>query len=211
MQFCYILVYVEGETEETFVIELLNQYLASNGIFIQPVKFNGNIKYNQFIKDIKRFLRNSKFRIVTMMMDIYGIHSTFQRKIDGSQSNVNVFVSQLTESLVQDINNTRFLPYFQIHEFESVIFSDTSEISNYLTDTYRTDTTKVVNEYRKPEDINFDLPPSKFLEDVEPLYSKVTDGILILKEINLSLIRSKCSNFNQWVSELEARCLNQSK
>ena len=63
-------------------------------------------------------------------------------------------------------------------------------------------------EYRNPEEINLDLPPGKFLKNVEPLYSKVTDGILILREIEIPMIRGKCGNFDHWVNELEERCKN---
>jgi hypothetical protein len=35
------------------------------------------------------------------------------------------------------------------------------------------------------------------------MYSKVDDGILLLKEIGLDTLRNECPHFNEWLNKLE--------
>lgn len=82
---------VEGQTEETFVKELLYPYLFEYGITINPViistkrikeggKFKGglsNSNYDHFINDLKRLINSTPHGIVTTFIDYYRLPSKF--------------------------------------------------------------------------------------------------------------------------------------
>ncbi|MCU0546274.1 MAG: DUF4276 family protein [Oscillatoriaceae cyanobacterium Prado104] len=59
--------------------------------------------------------------------------------------------------------------------------------------------------YESPELINQGktTAPSKRIIQAIPRYSKISDGLTIVKSIGLDNIRSKCPHFNQWINTLE--------
>ena len=71
------MIYVEGDTEETFVKEILFLYLEEREIYAEVSSIGRTIKYDLFVKDLKRLLGSSNYKVVTMMLDLYGIHPSF--------------------------------------------------------------------------------------------------------------------------------------
>ena len=122
---------------------------------------------------------------------------------------LNHRIDLITDQLVRDINTSRFIPYFQIHEFESLLFSEPEKLINLLKSLYKTNTRKLEQELRNPEEINFDLPPSKLIESVEPLYAKLRDGTLLMKKLNIQTIIDRCPYFKQWIDSIVSTCSNQ--
>lgn len=100
----------------------------------------------------------------------------------------------------------RFIPYIQLHEFESLLFSDISVISKNFSkkeaDMDALETT--VGEFQNPEDINTrpDLAPSKRLISAIPSYEKVVYGACLANDIGLERILERCPLFSVWYSRL---------
>jgi len=90
-----------------------------------------------------------------------------------------------------------------LHEFETLLFSE----QNSFTKVFKT-TTELENIFRifaNPEEINNKptTAPSKRILKIYPKYQKVTDGIIIAKQIGIKKMRQKCRHFDNWISFME--------
>ncbi|MFV0345717.1 MAG: DUF4276 family protein [Bacteroidales bacterium] len=98
--------------------------------------------------------------------------------------------------------------YIQLHEFESLLFSDISVIENNFeySELDRSQLHKINKLFANPEDINDgkDTAPSKRLDGIIADYNKIVYGSLLAQEIGLEKIRKKCPRFNAWIKELLA-------
>ena len=99
----------------------------------------------------------------------------------------------------------RFIPFIAVHEFETLLFSDTHVLSEGLGVEQAT-IDAAVSLFATPEHINNSrkTAPSKRLKVWFPQYGKTTTGIAIAKTIPVDTMRAKCPLFNQWLSEIEA-------
>ena len=99
----------------------------------------------------------------------------------------------------------RFIPFIAVHEFETLLFSDTKALADVL-GVAQTTIDADISRFSTPEHINNSplTAPSKRLERWYPQYGKTTTGIAIAKTIPVDTMRAKCPLFNQWLSEIEA-------
>lgn len=204
MNFIYIL--VEGVTEEKFVKEVLNPYFESKDICAHPIPLRGVSKYSIVKKELQILLKNQSMRIVTTMIDLYGSPSDMPKKSQLSQGmNHEQKANLLEEALKEEISNDKFIPYYQLHEFEALLFSDVTQFSFVLKNTGVFDN---ILRTKTPEEIN-DSPhtaPSKRIMKEIPNYSKTTHGIIIAKRIGLSIMMEKCPHFRNWIETIEREC-----
>jgi len=213
----------EGQTEETFVNNILVDHLIKFGIFDVRAhsittgysngrpKRGGLLSYSHLQKDINNWLRSDPSAIVTTMIDLYGIPEDFPGK--SIWSNINnplKKVQQAELEFSQDIDNSRFFPYIQLHEFEGILFSEVEKIHESMIDTNdkitNLNSLKTIRSlFRTPEEINdnYNTAPSKRILRIYPSYQKPTDGIIIAKRIGIDKIRQECPHFNSWLSRLE--------
>ncbi len=203
----YIYVLTEGETEEKFVKEILNPYFGDRNIFAQPIPLRGVSKYSIIKKELNTLLRYPNAKLVTTMIDLYGSPSDMPKKSELTQEmNYTQKVEILEEALLEDIdNNSKFIPYYQLHEFEALLFSDVNEFS--LLKRNIIDFENIVRT-KEPEEIN-DSPhtaPSKRIINIIPNYSKTVHGIILAKKIGLMKMREKCPHFNSWIEVIETKC-----
>lgn len=216
---------VEGETEESFVNDILRPYFYSEGLFntIQCFKtkrsHGGLSKYSYVKQDIIQTIYESDV-IVTTMLDFYRLPSNFP---GFTQLGIVVPHAQQVEILEakmkEDIENTQqmsfsnFIPYIQLHEFETLIFSSITGI-DALFEKNEIDyqgLQTVIQQYPNPEDINNspDTAPSVRLKKLIPGYNKVVHGIGIIQEIGIENILCKCPRFNEWIIRLKQALNNE--
>ena len=84
-----VLILVEGQTEETFVRDLLNPSLAPHDLYLIPTlvktkrvksgpDFKGGVtQYSHVRKDLVRLLQDTNATAGTTMLDFYGLPSGF--------------------------------------------------------------------------------------------------------------------------------------
>ncbi len=214
---------VEGETEESFVKELIVPHLANLNIFTTTSRvttsrkikkgrvYKGGLSsFKKVDREVNLFLKRDNDIYVTTMFDLYALPNDFpsyQTAINKPDGNAKV--TDLEDGLANHFNSNRFIPYIQQHEFEALLFSDPDEMENILSILYQIDSNSLVdirNLFPTPEDIN-DGPltaPSKRILDICPSYEKVTDGIYIAEDIGLNKIRQECPHFNDWMQRLES-------
>ena len=219
MNNCIVNVVVEGQTEQKFINEILAPYLALKGIFMTPIiaskkgQKGGDIKFQRVKKDIGNFLAQRNVDVVSTFVDYYGIkewpgkdsilpHSEPEQIAAAMNTAAKDEVCQAYDHLTP---TQRFIPFIAVHEFETLLFSDTKALADGLgIDKETIDAT--VNEFPSLEHINNskETAPSKRLEKWHPQYGKTTTGIAIAKKIQIDTMRAKCPLFNQWLSAIEA-------
>lgn len=206
----------EGHAEEQFVKQLLYPHLQSLGVYanVRRLRTSKGYRggYTNFGKaefDIRQWIKEDPTAWHTTIIDLYGLDSDFPAYEVTRHLLPYSRVARLEQAFGERINHTRFIPYLQLHEFEALLFADSAQTEEWLqleNPRLQTGTlTTIRNAYQTPEEIN-DSPetaPSKRILAQCPGYDKVADGILILKEITLSVIRRECPHFNVWLTQLE--------
>jgi hypothetical protein len=212
-----VLISVEGQTEETFIRDVLSDYFVRLGIYListlvttKIVKsgpdFKGGLtSYAKAKRDILRLLQDSDAIAITTMYDLYGLPTDFPgyntRPVSPYEK-----VKHLETTLSQEINHPRFRPYIQLHEFETFLFVDpqTTALELRLASVQAARLTQIKTGFANPEEIN-DNPltaPSKRILGIYPAYDKTFDGPLVTSSVGLDQIRASCPHFNEWITWL---------
>lgn len=206
----------EGQTEETFVRELLGPHLARMDIFITPIVLStsrghkgGVTSYGKVRGQIVRLCKQDAESFVTTMIDLYALPSDFPGKSDSAYPSRGGGAKKsefLEKRLENDIGQRNFIPYIAAHEFEACLFVDPSQFAEWTMSTEVVKGLKAVaDDYGNPEDINEGpaTAPSKRILALMPAYEKTFHGPLIAAGVGLESIRAACSHFDAWLSRLE--------
>ena len=213
-----VYVICEGQTEETFVRELLYFHFLSKGVDLRPTLIGkpghkgGNVSFDRLLIDIKMLLAD-KEAYCTCFLDYYGLPSKFPGKIIDKNSNFkqkfDLILNKLQEEVGKKLNNSekRFFPYIQMYEFEALLFSDPTNFALGIDrDDLANDFKKICDNFDNPEMIN-DSPetaPAKRIINLVGNYDKPVMGTLAAIEIGLETIRNKCPLFNDWLNKIES-------
>jgi hypothetical protein len=209
----------EGFSEERFVTDVLRPHLLNFNVYAEVRKVltnsklkkrGGIVSYNKFKKDITQWFKECPDVYHTTFIDLYGLKTDFPGYSSTKHLPPYERVGKMEEALFQDLNFHRFIPYIQLHEYETLMYADTKTMEEWLS-LYNELPVDCFTKIREsapdsnPELIN-DSPetaPSKRILNLCDSYNKVIDGILILKEIGLKKLRQECMHFNDWLSQLE--------
>lgn len=223
-----LLIHVEGQTEETFVNEILGPHLYKQGYMKVGARLVGNARqrarrggiraWRAVRNDIIRHLREDPGCLTTTMVDYYGLPQTGTRAWPGREaagtlpfgrkaSTVeNALSGDIFRELGEGFNPGRFIPYVMMHEFEGLLFSDCERFNQGIGRPDLSDAFQAVrDQFPSPEEIN-DSPvtaPSKRVEQLVQGYEKPLLGTLAILEIGLDAIRRECPHFRDWLSRLE--------
>lgn len=225
-----LLIHVEGQTEETFVNELLAPHLHNFGYTTIGARLIGNARHRghrggirpwpAVRQDILNHLRQDPGSRSTTMVDFYALPKTGDgawpgRAEAGVCGDVASKASAVTSALLADIRNyledhfrpaERFLPFVMMHEFEGLLFSDPAGFARAIEGPDLSDALQRIRcEFETPEDINDSVitAPSKRILALYPGYQKPLMGTLAALEIGLDAIRRQCPIFNAWLQRLE--------
>lgn len=214
-----VLISVEGQTEETFVREILINHLQHNNVYPIPVvvatkiikqgnKFKGGItSYSHARNDIRKLLTDTNAVAVTTMYDLYRLPSDFPGFATRPQGDCFIKASYLENEFQHAIADMRFRPYLQVHEFEAILFVEPEITARVLAGRIRLkELNHISGSFDSPEEINDGeaTAPSKRILDLYPNYQKPLDGALVALEVGLENIRAKCRHFNEWLVWLES-------
>lgn len=141
------------------------------------------------------------------MFDYYALPRDFPG-FEQAQKLSSIFdkVHFLEEEFRKDIGDWRFIPYIQVHEFESLLFVEPECLSPIYFDDNAVAVLKSVGAaFENPEliDNGQDTAPSKRILHVIPDYDKVTAGVDSLKLVGMEKLMAKCSHFAEWVGKWE--------
>lgn len=212
-----LFIVVEGQSEEAFVNELMTPYFIQNGIYdVRPMLIQtskghkgGFVNYNHLKHDLHRLLKSQgQDVVVTTFVDFFRCPTLpGQENIDVLSSYLKK-VEAMEEAISNDINDWRFIPYIQMHEFEALLFSSSAGFKKYFNDDISNKIQNIIDSFENPEDINSSpaTAPSKRLLCIIPSYNKVVYGNLVALEIGLPIMLEKCQRFRRWVESLITRC-----
>ena len=203
---------VEGQTELEFVKSILNPYLSNYNIFnvfaiVIKKTGGGFINYVNLRNDILLLLKQQKNIIVSTFVDFYAIPTNMPKYFECQEKTNNYEkLICLEKALKQDINDYRFLPYIQFHEFETLLFSEPNKFSTYYEDDIVEELNQIFYSFNQnPEQINDgkDTAPSKRIKKIIPKYNKVYDGNIMALEIGINKMLEKCQHFATWIDKLK--------
>lgn len=214
-----LFIVVEGQTEEAFVKELMAPYFIQNGIYdVRPVIIQtskghkgGFVNYEHLKNDILRLLKSQgQDVVVTTFVDFFRCPELpNQKDIDEALPSHIKRVEEMEKSISDDINDWRFIPYIQLHEFEALLFSAVNGFEIYFEDQVSNEIQGIIDSFDNPEEINSspETAPSKRLIRIIPYYDKVIYGNIVALEIGLPTILARCPRFRGWIDCLIHRCL----
>ena len=213
-----LVIIAEGETEESFVNNILWPFFCSKGIYnsIQCFKtkhsHGGMSKYSYIKKDILNIIYE-KDVVVSMMIDFYRLPSDFPgfndlKVTQTHQEQANLLETRIKKDLEDSQNQLfdNFIPYIQLHEFEALVFASISGIDSLFerSEMDYNGLMNVIQQYPNPEDINNhpDTAPSVRLKKLISGYNKVLHGIDIINTVGMAELLEKCPRFKTWIESM---------
>jgi hypothetical protein len=155
---------------------------------------------------MKQEQRHADARFTTMV-DLYRIPADFPG-VQGCKRIADPLkkVEYLESQFEKEVNDRRLIPYIQLHEFESLLFSDPDAFLSAFpqSDAEIEELRRIRNVFPSPEHIDDgnETAPSKRICNVWPGYAKTSYGVTVAKAIGLSKMRAECTHFNRWVETL---------
>ena len=208
---------VEGQTETEFVKHCMSPYFAERGILnIRPIGIEtssghkgGDVRYEtRFKPTVQMVLRGKENMIVTSLIDFYKLRSDFPKYSEAQAiSDKNEKVAFLERACFEDINDHRFIPYIQLHEFEALLFTKWEGFEDFsISITSKNEIRNIITQFPNPEMINdsSDSAPSKRLKELfSPVkYEKPFHGNYIALTNGFDIILEKCPRFKNWIETL---------
>jgi hypothetical protein len=219
---------VEGSSEELFVNDVLRGHFAPFNIFVSARKIRtgwdrinnkpskeGLLKYIQFRNDVVRWIQSDRNQAnfwYTSLIDLYAFPKDNSSPYTDEIKTINdpyQKIKILELAIAKDINHPRFIPYVQLHEFESFLMVEPDRLLTMFPDK-QTAIIKLKDNIKNlnPEEIN-ESPQSapskriiKFIPDYEGQKAQV--GPLVAQDKGLSQLRNNCPHFNEWIIKLES-------
>lgn len=212
-----IYIICEGQTEEEFVNSILRPYFNMHQIYdVRPILMTtskghkgGDVKYDRLKFNIDKLLKSETDILVTTFIDFFRLVNDFP-KFEEAQAIHNKIqkVDFLEQALAKAINNPRFVPYIQLHEFEGLLFA-AKDGFDFLPDLSQANLNSLlvaVNEKENPEELNDGelTAPSKRLEQLIPGFDKNKPfyGSIISEVNTITPVLARCLRFNKWVETL---------
>jgi len=215
---------VEGQTEAAFASGVLMNHLANFNVFLAKPRFTGWHRrrrgripqggllytFNHALADIRTWLKEdpSLDARFSMMVDLYSLPHDFPGHTAGMAHRSGADqATALEQSLAAAVEDSRFLPYLQVHEYEALVLVDPERIST-LYEVARADLSALsreCGEYATPEDINHGQHshPKFRIKQRVPSYDENVAGPLLAEDIGLPTLRQRCPHFGAWLSRLE--------
>lgn len=108
---------------------------------------------------------------------------------------------------VEDAVRYRFVPYIQLHEFESLLFIDINAFYRWIPKREFRDEEalkQVISSFPNPEMINDnkETSPGHRLKKLISGYDKVLYGSIIAEEIGIDHMRERAPRFNHWIEKM---------
>lgn len=214
-----VIVICEGQTEQEFCNTILSPYFSNIGVFINAplIKHShgGIVPWQYLVKQIRLHLQSDKEAFVTTFIDFYGITEKhgFPQWVESEQivdhsARVD-FLENAMRAEVNEKQRNRFLPYIQLHEFEGLLFSDSTVFTRVIPQgdlVGQDELQRTMAAYENPEMINSSkqTSPSHRLERIIRGYDKVVYGNYLAENIGLNRIRERCPRFDAWISAIQS-------
>lgn len=202
-------VLAEGLTEFKFVQQILKPHLESAlpTHFVDAVRHKEGFTYRGLQKDVRRLLGGPRSQVlVTTMIDFYKIPSGFPELRESKADHSLKRVQKIEDTFAKDVDDERFIPYIQLHEFEALVLCGLSLLEEQYPDRRREirKLDKLIGQqFSSPEEVDRSHPPSRRILEAIPGYAKTVDGIYVVQSVGIGALRQKCRHFGEWLADLE--------
>jgi Domain of unknown function (DUF4276) len=217
-----VLVVCEGQTEETFIRDVIAPLLAHQQIYLTARLIptskghkGGALSYPRVKRFIMNCLKEETETVITTFFDLYALDNEFpyfaeSKKIADVYQKVAFLEQEFKQVIVQEnsLFSERFLPYIQPYEFEGLLFTDIEKLIQRETDwrgSFKPLQT-VRESFNTPEHINdgYDTKPSAQLKKHlnKPSYRKILHGTLAIQSIGINQLCEQCKHFSEWYQQL---------
>jgi hypothetical protein len=222
----YLHFIVEGQTERIFVKRILGPYLGDNfcidaSLITTSKDRSGGCVHKGGLENYQKTKRELINRLkqykdkehrFTTMFDLYALPNNFPGYSE-SQKITDPYdkVKKLEESLANDINDPRFIPYIQLYEFETMIFVNPTLLMIEYPDAQKAlnalikilDSNKINGNPELIDGGNETHPSQRILSQI-PDFHKPIAGVNTVEKIGINAISAKCQHFNDWLEKLKA-------
>lgn len=208
---------VEGQTEEEFVKEILCPYLTRFNIHdvrpilikTSPTQKGGFVSYEHLRNHVGKLLKKEGSNIVvTTFLDFFRAPVFPHKERWEDITDHHRRAGMMERVCEEDINDHRFIPYIQLHEFEALLFSSVNGYLGWFDEKVVQKVSEIIEEYDDPEEINSrpESAPSKRLMRIITGYDKILYGNIIAMGIGIERILARCPRFRAWVDKLIEQC-----
>lgn len=203
----------EGQTEETFVREILKDHLSGFDVYVDAIVLRtsktcrgGVTSYGKIKHQVTRLCKQDAGAVITTLLDLYALPSDFPGKAEFSEK-ANPFekVELAEKSFCNNISMRNFVPNILLHEYEALLFSDIDKFYGWFDNDEVIALADDIEGADSPEHINespITAPSKRILRHCKG-YDKPIHGTVVAIDIGLDVIREKCSHFNHWLTKLE--------
>ncbi len=170
-----VYIYCEGQTEESFVNEVLYPYFLNTEIYVTPIicttkrtvkqKHKGGVSdYNKIRNELTILCKQHKHEFVTTMFDYYAMPNNTPG-IGHVESDIYKRIEQIEQTINIDIGAPNLFFSFSLHEFEGLLFSNPKSFKLITGEDITAKIQRIRNEFPTPEHINNspETAPSKRL------------------------------------------------
>jgi Domain of unknown function (DUF4276) len=218
-----IIVFAEGASEEQFIKRVVAPALRNLQLFVKPQILKtsqeargGAVNFDRLKFNARNTLRQKPNAILTTFLDLYGLDTSFPSFIDAKEKvqladRLAILESALHDAIVAHIEcrPERFIPHIQPHEFEGLLFSDTTTLAQiepgWIGSSFSL--AAVRKAFATPEHINdsYETKPSRRLETMlQPGYKKTRHGPIVAERIGIVRMEAECPHFCGWMRKLRA-------
>lgn len=215
-----VLAVVEGQTEQSFVREVLGPALANKGVFLaarlvgKPGQKGGIGSWEKARRDIEIILKGDPSSYCTTMFDYYRLPSDWPGKSSSTGHPFRQAVARIEQATHDEArammgtswNPSYFIPYIQTHEFEALLFSGTDVLAvTVQRANVKGQFDAILKTCGEAEAIDDDpqTAPSKRILKLVPHYEKVVHGTIAAQQIGLDRMKAACPHFRNWLAQLE--------
>ena len=216
-----VLALVEGQTERTFVQEVLAPGLSALNVHMHPRVIGkpghkgGVGEFARARVEIIALLKQEPHAYCTTMFDYYGMPESWPG-ISSAKGRAYTEIPSIIETAITDeivramgtsFNRSRFIAHLQMHEFEALLFSEPTILADAVGHPELAGHFQSVIDgcgaCEAIDDGPTTAPPKRIMQ-VVPAYEKVLFGSIAAKRIGLQRMRENCPHFAQWVTRLES-------
>ena len=218
-----LIVVCEGQTEQSFVGDVLAPFVAGQGpVSITPRIVSTSIRgkggaltRKRVIRYLRNTLRERRDTYVTTLFDLYGLVADFpgRGEAEGVSDPIERAVAieaKFHEVVVRETGcrPVRFIPHIQPYEFESLLFSDVDRFAEVEPAWLASidDLKEARDSAASPEHINDGKnthPSARLRTLLGAKYQKVLHGQAVSARIGVERIRMECRHFGEWLQRIE--------
>lgn len=214
----------EGYSEQRFASKVLKKYLLPHDIVVRTSLLvtnrklqekGGIIDFQQVQRDFCNMVKSCRdtqyeTNYFTTMFDLYALPPDFPGYCQTGQ-NPYQYVRNIEIELAKTFDCHRFIPYIELHEFETLILCNLKRLGKE----YPNASDEIIaldKEWRAEYKDNAELvntsreaaPSKRIIKALEGKYryNKPQMAEIVTEDMGIDGLRQVCNHFNQWVEKL---------